>query len=112
MDLSAIILAAGKGSRLVEATFGSPKPLVDINGISPSVALGITTDSQEPCDCCAPDLEVGQNGSTKTDNGHVERHTNCFTYNQNQKKTRMKKSAEARFVVAVSSSSSSSSSAE
>ena len=34
MDLSAIILAAGKGSRLVEATFGSPKPLVDINGIS------------------------------------------------------------------------------
>ena len=34
MIQNAIILAAGKGSRLVEATFGSPKPLVDINGIS------------------------------------------------------------------------------
>ena len=34
MKLKAIILAAGKGSRLVESTFGSPKPLIDINGIS------------------------------------------------------------------------------
>ena len=34
MNLNVIILAAGKGSRLIEATFGSPKPLVDINGIS------------------------------------------------------------------------------
>ena len=34
MDLKAIILAAGKGSRLIETTFGSPKPLIDINGIS------------------------------------------------------------------------------
>ena len=34
MDLRVIILAAGKGSRLIESTFGSPKPLIDINGIS------------------------------------------------------------------------------
>jgi choline kinase len=34
MDLRAIILAAGKGSRLIESTCGSPKPLIDINGIS------------------------------------------------------------------------------
>jgi len=32
--LKAIILAAGAGSRLNEITGGSPKPLVDINGIS------------------------------------------------------------------------------
>ena len=29
---------------------------------SPSIAVGITTDSQEPCDCCQPDLEVSDNG--------------------------------------------------
>lgn len=34
MNLKAIILAAGRGSRLIESTFGSPKPLIDINGIS------------------------------------------------------------------------------
>ena len=34
MKINAIILAAGKGSRLVESTFGSPKPLIDINGTS------------------------------------------------------------------------------
>ena len=29
---------------------------------SPSIAVGITTDSQEPCDCCQPDLEISENG--------------------------------------------------
>jgi len=29
---------------------------------SPSIAVGITTDSQEPCDCCQPDLEISDNG--------------------------------------------------
>jgi choline kinase len=34
MNLKVIILAAGKGSRLIESTLGLPKPLIDINGIS------------------------------------------------------------------------------
>ena len=29
---------------------------------SPSIAVGITTDSQEPCDCCQPDLEISETG--------------------------------------------------
>ena len=29
---------------------------------SPSIAVDITTDSQEPCDCCQPDLEISDNG--------------------------------------------------
>ena len=32
--MKVIILAAGRGSRLIESTFGSPKSLIDINGIS------------------------------------------------------------------------------
>ena len=28
----------------------------------PSIAVGITTVSQEPCDCCQPDLEISDNG--------------------------------------------------
>jgi len=29
---------------------------------SPSIATGITTDSQEPCDCCQPDMEISADG--------------------------------------------------
>lgn len=31
--------------------------------ITPSIDIGITSDSQEPCDCCAPDLEISTDGT-------------------------------------------------
>ena len=31
--------------------------------ITESMVVGITTETQEPCDCCAPDLEITQDGT-------------------------------------------------